>query len=261
MSDVAIPLTGLRVEAPSAVTSRSLIEIGLADAYAPLASPIGDVFVAWNGRGVSALGQADEQAFAERFGRDIGRPLYPADRLPDRLERAIDRRLHGDSRATIRVDLRGASPFERDVLMKTAQIPFGEVRPYGWVAAEIGRPKAVRAVGTALAHNPVPLIVPCHRVVRTDGTIGQYSLGGPANKMAILTEEGVDLPRLEDLTSSGIRYVGSATTKIFCLPTCRHARRVTDRHRILFHSQTEGQARGYRACRVCRPDSAAVTAA
>jgi O-6-methylguanine DNA methyltransferase len=260
MTDIAVPLTGLRSTAPAAVTARSLIEIGLADAFAPLPSPIGEVFVAWNGRGVSALGLADDHAFRDWFGRDIGRPLYPADRLPDRLERAIDRRLHGDRRATVRVDLRRASPFEQAVLAKTAQIPYGEVRPYGWVAAEIGRPRAVRAVGTALAHNPVPLIVPCHRVVRTDGTIGQYSLGGPANKTAILSIEGLDLTGLERLASSGVRYIGSDTTKIYCLPTCRHARRVTDRHRLEFHSQAEGRSRGYRGCKVCRPDSAMAAA-
>ena len=114
--------------------------------------------------------------------------------------------------------------------------PRGEVRPYGWIAAEIGRPKAVRAVGTALGHNPVPLIVPCHRVVRTDGTIGQYSLGGPENKRTILAAEGLDLPKMERLAASGVRYIGSDTTQIVCLPTCRHARRVTDRHRVEFHS-------------------------
>ena len=64
--------------------------------------------------------------------------------------------------------------------MKALEIPRGEVRPYGWIAAEIGKPRAVRAVGTALGHNPVPLIVPCHRVVRSDGMIGQYSMGGPS---------------------------------------------------------------------------------
>ena len=112
-------------------------------------------------------------------------------------------------------------------------------------------------MGTALGHNPVPLIVPCHRVVRTDGTIGQYSLGGPANKEAVLTAEGVDLPELERLASAGVRYFGSDTTKIFCLPTCRHARRVTDRHRLEFRSMADAQARGYRACRICRPASAA----
>ena len=114
--------------------------------------------------------------------------------------------------------------------MKALEIPRGEVRPYGWIAAEIGRPKAVRAVGTALGHNPVPLIVPCHRVVRSDGYIGQYSLGGPANKRAILAAEGADPDGLEGLARAGIRYFGSDTTRIFCLPTCHDARRVTDRH-------------------------------
>ena len=87
----------------------------------------------------------------------------------------------------------------------------------------------------------MPLIVPCHRVVRSDGAIGQYSLGGPENKRTILEAEGLDLPRLEQLASSGIRFIGSDTTKIFCLPTCRHARRVTDRHRLEFHSAAEAR--------------------
>ena len=97
--------------------------------------------------------------------------------------------------------------------------------------------------------------MPCHRVVRTDGTIGQYSLGGPENKRTILEAEGLDPDAMERLAASGVRFIGSDTTKIFCLPTCRHARRVTDRHRLEFRSMAEGQARGYRACQVCRPAS------
>ena len=107
---------------------------------------------------------------------------------------AIQRRLDGDRHIRIDLDLRGRTAFERDVWSKALEIPRGEVRPYGWIAAEIGRPKAVRAVGTALGHNPVPLIVPCHRVVRSDGLLGQYSLGGPGNKRTILAAEGVDVP-------------------------------------------------------------------
>ena len=174
-----------------------------------------------------------------------------------RLATAIARRLGGDRRVRIDLDLRGHTDFERDVWHKALEIPRGEVRPYGWIAAEIGRPKAVRAVGTALGHNPVPLIVPCHRVVRTDGTIGQYSLGGPEQQADDPRGRG---PRPRRRWSSwhrrGVRFIGSDTTKIFCLPTCRHARRVTDRHRLEFHSMAEGQARGYRACLVCRPASA-----
>ena len=80
--------------------------------------------------------------------------------LPPRLARAVERRLAGDRRARIDLDLRGTTEFEQAVWLKALEIPRGEVRPYGWIAAEIGRPKAVRAVGTALGHNPIPLIVP-----------------------------------------------------------------------------------------------------
>ena len=79
---------------------------------------------------------------------------------------------------------------------------------------------------------------------------------GPRTSGRSSTAEGLDLESMEQLASSGVRFIGSDTTKIFCLPTCRHARRVTDRHRLEFHSMAEGQARGYRACLVCRPASA-----
>ncbi len=256
--DLEAAMTGLRTSAPATLAPGVLVEVGLADRYARFDSPIGPLVVAWNGLGVSAVEAApDAAAFEATHRARTGRPAFAAERLPDRLASAIARRLDGDRRVRIDLDLRGHTDFERDVWRKALEIPRGEVRPYGWVAAEIGRPRAVRAVGTALGHNPVPLIVPCHRVVRSDGTIGQYSLGGPANKRTILAAEGLDLPELEQLASSGVRFIGSDTTKIFCLPTCRHARRVTDRHRLKFHSMAEGQARGYRACLVCRAASAA----
>jgi len=99
-------------------------------------------------------------------------------------------------------------------------------------------------------------VVPCHRVVRTDGFIGNYSLGGPHNKRAILAAEGVDPEALEEDARRGVRLVGSDTTKIYCWPTCRHARRVTPQHKVSFRSLREADARGYRACKVCRPTTA-----
>jgi O-6-methylguanine DNA methyltransferase len=126
-------------------------------------------------------------------------------------------------------------------------------RLYVWFAAEIGRPKAVRAVGTALAHNPVPLVVPCHRVVRSDGLIGQYSMGGPAAKRRVLAAEGVDTQALEAEASAGIRFTGSDTTHIVCNPTCRDARRVTPQHRVTFPSLAAARSAGYRPCKHCRP--------
>jgi O-6-methylguanine DNA methyltransferase len=251
-------LRTLRLPAPPRVAARTLVALGFADEYAPLASPIGDVLVAWNGRGVSFVSGADnESAFEARFAAEVGRPLTRANGVPDALAGAIRRRLAGDRRARVDVDLRGATAFEVAVWNKALEIPRGEVRPYGWIAAEIGRPKAVRAVGSALGRNPVPLVVPCHRVVRGDGTIGQYSMGGPAVKRRVLASEGVDLEGLIELAGRGIRFVGSDTTRIVCHPTCHQARRITAAHRVPFRSLADAAARGYRGCRSCRPAAAA----
>lgn len=74
-------------------------------------------------------------------------------------------------------DLSGLTPFARDVLKITAQIPYGEVKSYRWIAERLGKPKATRAVGNALARNSIPVIIPCHRVIRRDGSLGGYALG------------------------------------------------------------------------------------
>jgi O-6-methylguanine DNA methyltransferase len=256
---VETALAGLREPAPSGLAHSTLVAVGLADDYAAMSSPVGPLRVAWNGRGVSAVEEAaDDAAFEARFHARTGRVARRRDALPEDLGRKIERRLAGDRRNRIDLDLRGSTEFERAVWLKALEIPRGEVRPYGWIAAEIGRPKAVRAVGTALGHNPVPLIVPCHRVVRSDGMIGQYSLGGPHNKRTILAEEGADPDALEALARAGVRYFGSDTTRIYCLPTCHDARRVTERHLVHFASARAASAAGYRPCRHCRPVGAAV---
>jgi O-6-methylguanine DNA methyltransferase len=258
VGEVETALAALALPAPPSLAHSTLATLGLADEYATLPTPIGDVYVAWNGFGVSSLDRAtDDVAFERRFAGSVGRPLRRIQEVPDGLRAAIERRLAGDRRVRLPLDLRGRTPFEQAVWLKALEIPRGEVRPYGWIAAEIGRPRAVRAVGTALAHNPVPLVVPCHRVVRSDGLLGNYSLGGPHVKREILAAEGLDPDELERLARTGIRYFGSDTTKIYCLPTCRHAKRVTGPHRQLFRSAQASEAAGYRACKVCRPDSAA----
>jgi O-6-methylguanine DNA methyltransferase len=258
MIAIEAQLASLRATAPATVGDGALVAVGLADRYATVNSPLGEAFVAWNGRGVSWVGLAgDPSAFEEGFTAHTGRPIARAGQVPANLSRAIARRLAGDRRAKIELDLRGATSFEAAVWRKTLEIPRGEVRPYGWVAAEIGHRKAVRAVGTALAHNPVPLVVPCHRVVRSDGTIGRYSMGGSANKRRILAAEGLDPEALESEASAGIRFIGSDTTRIVCNPTCRHARAITTRHRVPFGSLTAARDAGYRECKRCRPVSLA----
>jgi O-6-methylguanine DNA methyltransferase len=251
-------MADLATTAPSSLAPNVLVEVGLADRMARMDSVIGPLYVAWNGLGVSAVESAE---FAGSHAARTGRPVLPADALPPALAKAIDRRLAGDRRVRIDLDLRGHSEFERDVWRKALDIPRGEVRPYGWIAGEIGRPRAVRAVGTALGHNPVPLIVPCHRVVRTDGSIGQYSLGGPENKRTILASEGLDPDAMEAAGRRGERLVGCASTRIVCWPTCRTGRHMLPRNRRPFRSLGDAADAGYRPCKVCRPDSAAGAAA
>ncbi len=225
---------------------------------APFDSPIGPLVVAWNGLGVCAVDLAGRRPAARarheaRTGRARPRPTP----LPAGLADAIARRLDGDRRVRIDLDLRGHTDFERDVWPKALEIPRGEVRPYGWIAAEIGRPKAVRAVGTALGHNPVPLIVPCHRVVRTDGTIGQYCLGGLRQQADDPRSGGPGPGGPRGRGPRGERLLGSGTTRIVCWPTCRNARRIDARNRVPFRSLRDANAAGYRACRVCRPTAIA----
>jgi O-6-methylguanine DNA methyltransferase len=157
----------------------------------------------------------------------------------------------GDGRA-LTYDLRGLSEFEEAVLRKTLEIPRGEVRPYGWVAREIGRPGAVRATGTALGRNPVPLLIPCHRVIRSDGQPGNYGFG-PAMKEDLLAAEDIDLDAMKALAARGMHFLGSDTTHIVCYPSCRHARRITPAHRREFRSLRAATSAGYRPCLQCRP--------
>lgn len=92
----------------------------------------------------------------------------------------------------IHVDWNGISGFRRTVLEETMHIPAGETRSYGWVAAKVGHPRAGRAVGRVMATNPLPLVVPCHRVVGSNGSLGGYG-GGLRMKEALLRAEGVIL--------------------------------------------------------------------
>lgn len=160
--------------------------------YAPLDTPAGRIFVAYREGMVVSTGGAwqDASSFERTLAATLGQPAVAEEAPPEPLRRAVIDHLEGRGRV-VQVDLSWLRPFQRRVLEKTAEIPRGEVRPYAWVAHEIGAPGASRAVGTALGHNPIPFIVPCHRVVRADGRLGEYSGGGPDAKTRWLTWEGV----------------------------------------------------------------------
>lgn len=218
-------------------------------AYTTLPSPIGPVFVGFSDRRVTMLAPAGDAAeFERRLHQRGGRPAARTGEAPEWLRAAVAT----TSGTGLDYDLDGLSRFERAVLAQTAAIPAGEVRPYAWVAAGIGLPGAVRAVGRAMHVNPVPLLIPCHRAVRADGDITGYAWGTPV-KRQLLTAEGVDPDWLRQLDRAHMRYVGSDTTHIYCFPTCHNARRITPNHRVGLPDPATATALGYRPCKRCRP--------
>lgn len=241
------------VQAPPSLKPGVLLSVGLADAYFPLDTPLGRLYVAHSEVGLSAVLYASSPDEFERlFQLQTGRAAVPR-RPPAKLVETLREWLCGDRHRKLRFDLRGLGKFQQAVLFKALEIPFGQVRPYSWIAREIGHPKAVRAVGTALAHNPIPLFIPCHRVVRSDGHLGNYSLIGPEAKRRVLEAEGVQIEQIQELAGAGIRYVGSDSTHIFCFPTCRYNKTLTPGHKVQFASEAQARAAGYRPCKVCRP--------
>lgn len=213
------------------------------------------VWVAFSPRGLTMIhagGSADEfrSRYCERFGRELERHA-----LPERLRKSVAGAVSGEPVDKPPVDLSDVTDFERRVLEVLTEIPRGEVRTYSWVAARAGRPAAIRAVGNICARNVVPFVVPCHRVVPTTGGVGNYAFGAP-RKRALLEKEGVPVGELDDLARRGIRYIGSRTTKIFCVPTCHHAQRIREENRVPFHQADEAFEKGFRPCRKCHPIAA-----
>jgi O-6-methylguanine DNA methyltransferase len=244
--ELALELAGLAADPPASLLDR----IAARRVHVP--GPLEGLQVAFTDQGVAYLRAGmDEEEFAAAFRTRFARPLLPAAAPPAGLVPALRTgRLGG-----LRLDLRGLSDFEAAVLRAAAQIPRGQIRPYAWVARRAGRPKAVRAVGSALGRNPVPLLIPCHRVTRSDGALGDYVFG-PDAKERLLRAEDVDVDGVAELARRGVRLVGSDTTGIVCYPTCGDARRITPEHRRGFGDLAAAEAAGYRPCLHCRPGGA-----
>lgn len=146
---------------------------------------------------------------------------------------------------TVMVDLAGVADFQARVLAEAIRIPFGEVDSYAALARRVGHPRAARAVGNALGANPVPVIVPCHRVIRGDGSWGHYAFGAAMKTRLLALERAT--PEL----------VGCTSTRIVCRRGCAHERRAAESNRVVFASVGDARSVGYRSCRVCRPRAAA----
>jgi len=159
--------------------------------YAEFLLPVGTLFVAFDDAVLLSQVGGHGINFEGRI-LDMGYQPSRAD-APAALRTAIDALVEGRSRFDYPVDTGRLGKFQRRVLDATRAIPRGQVRSYSAVAVQIGAPAAARAVGTALARNPVPILIPCHRVVRTDRVLGEYSGGGSEVKARILRWEGIDV--------------------------------------------------------------------
>jgi methylated-DNA-[protein]-cysteine S-methyltransferase len=168
---------------------------GLLDvAYAPLDTPLGIATVAVTDRGLVRvmLPNEDREAALERIAREVSPRVLEAPRRVDRARRELDEYFAGRRRAfDLGVDLRLThGDFYRRVLEALrSEVAFGQTLSYGELAARAGNPRAHRAAGTAAATNPIPIVIPCHRVIRSGGDLGNYG-GGPEAKRFLLELEG-----------------------------------------------------------------------
>lgn len=166
---------------------------GLLDvAYATADTPLGPILVAGTRRGlvrVAFPNERDDDVLFDLAESISPRLLHAPERL-DEVRRELDQYFERRrDRFEVRLDWRLTHGFYRDVLRATARIPYGETASYAEMAARAGRPRAFRAAGSALGSNPIPLVVPCHRVLRSGGGLGGYG-GGLEVKEFLLRLEG-----------------------------------------------------------------------
>ena len=219
-------------------------------------SPLGDLLVAMTGRGIVLnhylLGGDDLAVTIAKLRFELD--LVDDRRTINEVSEEIRRYLAGEAKALRqKVDFTLVSTaFQRKVLHKLQEVPRGAVVSYQALGAAAGAPKGARAVGNAMHNNPVPIYVPCHRVIASGGRIGGYG-GGIPRKLRLLRSEGFALAETAVRLPDNVVW-GHKGTQIYCRVNCRTAARV-DRARILFFADArEARQAGMRPCKICRPD-------
>jgi methylated-DNA-[protein]-cysteine S-methyltransferase len=166
---------------------------GLADiGYAPADSPFGSLLLAATKRGLArvAFPEEDADAVLERLATRISPRIVEASAPLEAMRRELDEYFDGRRRRfELALDWTLVGPFARRVLGAASEIPYGDVLSYAQVAAQAGSPRGSRAAGNALGANPIPIVVPCHRVLRSGGALGGYA-GGLERKRFLLDLEG-----------------------------------------------------------------------
>lgn len=193
MSTETADLTRLRAGLAARAADAGLLDI----AYRVVDSPLGALLLAATEHGVLRVAFASEghDAVLTDLADRVSPRVLEAPRRLDEAARELDEYFAGRLREiTVPIDLRLLGGYRREVVTALPRVAYGHTASYAQMAALTGRPRAVRAVGSACAHNPVPLLLPCHRIVRSDGGAGGY-LGGPDAKRALLRLEGAGVGR------------------------------------------------------------------
>jgi len=228
--------------------------------YRVFSSPLGDLLIARSEDGVSLVEYlAGRDLRHSRLLRAAGVEALEDGAEVEVLYRELLEYLeHKRTRLEWPLDLRLArSDFHRRVLEATAGIPYGAVMSYAGVACEIGKPAAVRAVAQALRWNPLPIVVPCHRVVGASGALTGYAGARVALKQRLLAVEGVPAVRGRDdyRIPRDAMYARTPGSAEYCLPSCACLGHVEHPHRIVrFASRACAEAAGLAPCTDCRPD-------
>jgi methylated-DNA-[protein]-cysteine S-methyltransferase len=180
-------LSRLRDRLGLAAEAQDLLDV----AYTTIDSPVGALLLAATPKGLVRVAYAieDHDSVLDTLSQRISARVLRAPRRLDAAARELDEYFGGQRRVfELPLDLSLSTGFRQLVQRRLPEIGYGQTRTYGQVAELVGNPRAVRAVGTACATNPLPLVVPCHRVLRADGTPGGY-IGGPDTKRALLRLE------------------------------------------------------------------------
>jgi methylated-DNA-[protein]-cysteine S-methyltransferase len=246
--DKMLHLARQRLARAIAPIRRSTARVGV------IKSPLGHLLVAESPRGLVAVtyldssdGAATLKALRQRFD------LIEDGETAARIGGEIERHLAGDREAIGKrpIDLSlVVSPFQRRALSRLREVPAGSVVTYQALAAAIGSPSSQRAVGTTMASNPLPIYVPCHRVIKSDGKIGNYG-GGVERKLKLLRAEGFEVDRGDRIPPQVV--YGHWQSRIFCKPTCSAVHRAERKKWIIFNDSGRARGAGMRACKICRP--------
>ena len=161
-------------------------------AYDLVASPLGDLLVAVTERGLCRVAfDGSEEAELERLSHTFGSRVLRSPRPVDTARRQLDEYFeHRRRRFDLALDLRPLPPFQREVLDELARVPYGTTDTYGGLAVRVGKARAARAVGGALNRNPVPIVLPCHRVLGAGGALVGYAGGLERKRLLLALEEG-----------------------------------------------------------------------